>query len=447
MCQRRRAAVLCFLPDAGHVVPLLRLARLFAQAGWEVTCHVGESFEATVRGFGFEYRPLQLRSHHRLARVARTLSNRSIFYNAFSNYEDLYDFYWYPLRAAVSQQLAGLADALQALQPESVLCDSHEFLDWYARLAQCCAARLIVNHADGTFRRAQRPFVQAYGYRSRGAAWQRLTEVSGGLSEQAHRLWRAVAHRARRRTAISEATFAREQAQIAFRSRPAAEMRQTHIVSGLAALERLSGEVPRARTGEVVLAPAIANEPAPLSGDLAAWVTAQRPASVIYVSFGTMVVLSRSMMAALVRGLEAVGSPVIWSLPASQHGALERHRIPESFRLEQFVPQKALLGSGKIRCFITHGGSNSCQETVALGVPALCVPFMWDQPYNCSLLVRLGMARLLPKQRLTPARVSREVRELLHDPRYARSARRWAHTLEELYGSTQQRESRRELVG
>jgi UDP:flavonoid glycosyltransferase YjiC (YdhE family) len=159
-----------------------------------------------------------------------------------------------------------------------------------------------------------------------------------------------------------------------------------------------------------------------------------------------MVVLSESMIAELILGLTAVGASIIWSLPATQRGALEKHQIPKSFRIEQFVPQKALLGSGRIRCFITHGGSNSCQEAAAFGVPVLCVPFMWDQPYNCSLLVRLGMARMLPKHRVTRARVSREVRELLDNPRYAESAKRWASALEELYGSAPQQEFRRELV-
>lgn len=448
MPQCRRLVVMCFLPDAGHVLPLLRLGRLFAEAGWEVICYVAEDFESAARAFGFEYRPIRLRSRHRLPQIARILSKRSIFYNAFSNHMDLYDFYWIPLRAAVSQELTGIADALEAMQPQALLCDSHEFLDWYERLAQCCGARLIVNRADGTLRRAQRPFVQTYGYNSRTAALQWLVEVSGRMSEQGLRLWRAIAHQARRHTAISETASARKQAQIAFRNRAATQIRRTQIVSGLAVLERQLGYAAGASKSprEITLAPAFGNEPTPLSSDLETWITGQEPQSVIYVSFGTMVVLSESMMAELILGLTAVRASVIWSLPIGQRGALEKHKIPENFRIEQFVPQKALLESGRIRCVITHGGSNSCQEAVASGVPVLCVPFMWDQPYNGSLLVRLGMARMLPKQRVTRARVSSEVRELLDNPQYADSAKRWASALEDSYGSAQQQEYRRELV-
>jgi UDP:flavonoid glycosyltransferase YjiC (YdhE family) len=439
---------MCFLPDAGHVLPLLRIGRLFAEAGWEISCYVAEDFESAVRDFGFEYRPIHLGSRHRLAQIARILSEKSVFYNAFSNYMDLYDFYWIPLRAAVSQELSGIADALEATQPQALLCDSHEFLDWYERLAQCCGARLIVNRADGTLRRVQRPFVRTYGYGSRAATFQWLIEVSGRLSEQGLRLWRAIAHQARRGTAISEMTSARKQAQIAFRSRAATQIRKVQIVSGLAVLERLLGYAAEASKSsrEITLAPAIGNEPTRLSSELETWITAQEPKSIIYVSFGTMVVLSESMIVELILGLAAVGASVIWSLPTSQRGALEKHDIPESLRIEQFVPQRALLSSGRIRCFITHGGSNSCQEAAASGVPVLCVPFMWDQPYNGSLLVRLGMARMLPKHRVTRTRVSSEVRELLNNPQYAESARQWASALEELYGSAPQQEFRRELV-
>ena len=449
MPERPKLAVVCFLPDAGHVLPLLRLGRMFAEAGWQVSCYVAEEFDSIVKDYGLGFRPIRLGSRDALTRTARMLSGRSIFYNAFSNYMDLYDFYWIPLRGKVSRELAAVAHDLEAMRPECLLCDSHEFLDWYERLARCCGARLIVNRSDGTLRRSQRRFIQAYGYSGHTATLQGLVELSGRLSEWGHRLWRVLAQRARRRAAIAETAAATENARLVFAGRAASETKRTQIVSGLAVLERqLADEVAAPESPrELLLAPPIAYEPTPLSAELEAWLAGRKPAGVIYMSFGTMVVLSDSTIAELLLGLASVGTSVIWSLPASQRPVLQKHALPESFRVEQFVPQKALLASGTVRCFITHGGSNSCQEAAAFGVPVLGVPFMWDQPYNCSLLARLGMARVLPKGRVTRDRVSTEVLELLNNPRYAQSARRWASGLEALYESAPQRQLRRELVG
>ena len=106
--------------------------------------------------------------------------------------------------------------------------------------------------------------------------------------------------------------------------------------------------------------------------------------------------------------------------------------LAANFRVEEFVAQRSLLSSDKVGCFVTHGGAGSTQEAATFGKPSLCIPFMWDQPYNCSVLQRLGVARKLSKRHLARRRVAAEVRELIVNPRYAEAARLLASSLAQL---------------
>ena len=58
------------------------------------------------------------------------------------------------------------------------------------------------------------------------------------------------------------------------------------------------------------------------------------------------------------------------------------------------------------------------------GRPQLVMPCAWDQPDNAERAARLGIARILPRHRYSPARAAAELRRLFGDPGYARRA--WA---------------------
>ena len=133
---QHRIAVICFLPDTGHVLPLLRLARLlFSHDSYCITCFLPSKFEDVVREYGFEYYCLKYVDIKSDVRIFYELSKKSIFYNAFSNYYDLSDYYWTPIGGAVSYELGGLIKSLSIYEPQYLLCDSHVFIDSYKRLA------------------------------------------------------------------------------------------------------------------------------------------------------------------------------------------------------------------------------------------------------------------------------------------------------------------------
>jgi UDP:flavonoid glycosyltransferase YjiC (YdhE family) len=427
---QHRIAIVCFLPDTGHVLPLLRLARLLCDhITCQVTCFLPSKFESTVRQYGFEYCCLRSLSRQFDLGVAAELSNRSIFYNAFSNYSDLYDRYFMPLREAVSHEFGYLVETMRIIQPHFLLCDSHsEFLDLYLRLSRGCGAKAIINRSEGTHRRIHRPFIQAYGLSDRPYSVQGLVETVGSIVQKGCRCWRVIRHSKRRQITQSMRTSVERRAEIVFKDYTATKTDLLYVTSGLAVLEQSADIVKPgiAKSREVVLAPTVYIPETPLPDKLEEWLARRESGRVVYVCFGTMIALSEAYLGGLVHGFIDAQVSVIWSLPRPQLDFLEKflakHGLTENFCVEEYVPQIILLASQKIGCFVTHGGAGSTQEAVVCGKPVLCIPFMWDQPYNCSLLVRLGIGRRLSKRHITRSQISKEIRELLDNPIYVERA-------------------------
>jgi len=429
-CRRIPIALFCFLPDTGHVLPLLRLAKLVSTyKECQVTCFLQSKFESIVREYGFEYFCLNSGPSQIDGDIFIELSRKSIFYNSFSNYMDLNDSYWSPLRCAISSELSSIVSKLKVLQPHYLLCDSHIFSDYYERLAAGCGARLIVNFSGGTLIRKQRLYVQKYGMSNKISGWHFIVEKTGGIAQFWFRCWRIFRHYKRRQYVKSMFVSSEKLALEAFKGSPSKVSETLYVTSGLAVFEPLYATASNCLTDkirEVVIAPTVEIVNETLPGELEAWLSKQDDGQVVYVCFGTLLSLSKEMLNKLASGFIDAQVTVIWSLPRSQQDLIKVNHLTTNFRIEEFVPQAALLASPKIGCFITHGGSGGVQEAIVNGKPLLCIPFMNDQPYNSSLLIQLGVGRVLSKHNIRRRHLIKEIRELLDNPSYADAARRLA---------------------
>jgi UDP:flavonoid glycosyltransferase YjiC (YdhE family) len=92
----------------------------------------------------------------------------------------------------------------------------------------------------------------------------------------------------------------------------------------------------------------------------------------------------------------------------------------------QLLPRAALT--------VHQGGIGTCAQALAAGRPMLLVPFAFDQPDNAARLQRLGVARVIPRQRYSGARAAAEIERLLSDPTYAANATLVARRLAEENG-------------
>eukprot|EP00253_Pinus_taeda_P003081 PITA_03081 len=121
-----------------------------------------------------------------------------------------------------------------------------------------------------------------------------------------------------------------------------------------------------------------------------AWLDMQQPASVIYVSFGSIAVKSQEQLQQLALGLEGSGQPFLWVLRSDiQDG--NTAVLPDGFEertndralLVRWAPQVKVLAHTSVGLFLTHAGWNSCLESISMGVPMVGLPYFGDQYLNC----------------------------------------------------------------
>ncbi|MEM6599460.1 MAG: glycosyltransferase [Cyanobacteria bacterium P01_D01_bin.36] len=170
----------------------------------------------------------------------------------------------------------------------------------------------------------------------------------------------------------------------------------------------------------------------PLGDSLHDWLDSEPESPVVYMAFGTLAVLNNWQAKALVEGLTQSGLRVLWSLPKSQQALIEQ--FPESFRIESFVPQRAVLSHPRVSAFVSHCGMNSINEALYGGKPFLALPFFGDQHYNAARLVDLGVALKLNKKSFTKSEVQSKLNQILENQDYRDNAAKISIKLKRTHG-------------
>ncbi|KAL6525445.1 hypothetical protein OROHE_015752 [Orobanche hederae] len=142
--------------------------------------------------------------------------------------------------------------------------------------------------------------------------------------------------------------------------------------------------------GPSILSPPAPPPPANGTGCLS-WLEKNHsaPKSVVYISFGTVIVPPEDELTALTEALEACRCPFIWSLPDRA-----KESLPEGFlertdgigKVVPWAPQLQVLGHECVGAFVTHCGWNSILESIAGCVPMICRPFFGDQRLNSRMV-------------------------------------------------------------
>lgn len=124
------------------------------------------------------------------------------------------------------------------------------------------------------------------------------------------------------------------------------------------------------------------------------WLNQQDRSSVLYVSFGSVAIMSAQQFEELALGLEASQSALLWVIRPNliygdtalfPKGYLERVQGRASF--VEWAPQLQVLTHPAVGGFLTHCGWNSTLESISAGVPMLGWPYFADQMLNnrCSV--------------------------------------------------------------
>ncbi|XP_010522243.1 PREDICTED: UDP-glycosyltransferase 74E2 [Tarenaya hassleriana] len=119
------------------------------------------------------------------------------------------------------------------------------------------------------------------------------------------------------------------------------------------------------------------------------WLDTKEPNSVVYVSFGSLVVLKDEHMHELAAGLKQTGHSFLWVVRETETDKLPRNylqEVSEKGLVVTWSPQLQVLAHKSVGCFVTHCGWNSTLEAMSLGVPMIGMPHWTDQPTNAKFI-------------------------------------------------------------
>ncbi|XP_028760537.1 UDP-glycosyltransferase 84B2-like [Neltuma alba] len=127
------------------------------------------------------------------------------------------------------------------------------------------------------------------------------------------------------------------------------------------------------------------------------WLDDKPDCSVIYISFGSVIVFTQKQIDNIVMALRNTEKSFLWVVkPARKHCEeddsaklpnefLEEMKKKETGLVVTWCPQEKVPMHRSVGCFMTHCGWNSTAETVVAGVPVIAYPKWSDQPTNAKL--------------------------------------------------------------
>ncbi|XP_054790021.1 anthocyanidin 3-O-glucosyltransferase 7-like [Prosopis cineraria] len=118
------------------------------------------------------------------------------------------------------------------------------------------------------------------------------------------------------------------------------------------------------------------------------WLDQHRPRSVAYLSFGSVATLPHHELLEVSKAIEAR----LWSPKDDQKSLLPNGFVERTSTRVKIVPcahQTQVLDHGSVGVFVTHCGSISVLEGLAIGVPMICRPFFGDHGMCARTVVDL----------------------------------------------------------
>ncbi|KAM3291486.1 gallate 1-beta-glucosyltransferase 84A23 isoform X2 [Capsicum chacoense] len=126
------------------------------------------------------------------------------------------------------------------------------------------------------------------------------------------------------------------------------------------------------------------------------WLDSKSSSSVVYISFGSIVILKQEQVDELAYGLLNSGVNFLWVIkePSTGTGFLPV-KLPDGFldkagdkaKIVQWCAQEQVLAHPSLACFLTHCGWNSTMEAISIGTPIIAFPQWGDQVLDAKYLV------------------------------------------------------------
>ncbi|XP_059628008.1 7-deoxyloganetic acid glucosyl transferase-like [Cornus florida] len=153
------------------------------------------------------------------------------------------------------------------------------------------------------------------------------------------------------------------------------------------------------------------------------WLDSQPSKSVIYVSFGSITVMTREQHMDFWYGLVNSGQRFLWVIRPDFFASGEDvesqilTELEEGTRKRGFMvgwaPQEEVLAHPATGGFLTHSGWNSSMESITAGVPMICWSYFADQMVNSRLVSEVWKLGLDMKDTCDRVVVEKMVRDLM----------------------------------
>ncbi|KAL3838471.1 hypothetical protein ACJIZ3_023062 [Penstemon smallii] len=152
------------------------------------------------------------------------------------------------------------------------------------------------------------------------------------------------------------------------------------------------------------------------------WLDSQPSKSVIYVSFGSLAVMTNEQLMEFWHGLVDSGQRFLWVIrPDSIAGKDWRSQLPvelldgtkERGYIVDWAPQEEVLAHPAVGGFLTHNGWNSTLESIYEGVPMICWPYFVDQQVNSRFVDAVWKLGLDMKDTCDRSIIEKRVRDLM----------------------------------
>jgi MGT family glycosyltransferase len=399
--------LLLISPDyASHVLPLLSLARAWADEGERVVVATGRAVAPLVERAGFERIPLVLGrgSNGGVARPGDQPVGEDDHLRAFFRATRAgmvptlrlqaelrrNDLLWRPVEAA----RATIA-AVEAIRPDVVLVDH---LAYSARLGLEAAgiryADVVLGHPTALPVGDERygvPDAWPSAFRPDPAGMADLRVLANDVADRFTADWNR---------ALTELDSGGSPVPDAFR---------THgdpVLFSYSAQLHDAARILHLPERHCFLGSAGRDEA--LDAEAAAWIASDdRP--IVVVSFGSFLSARADVLAVVAAGLRLLDVRV--ALATGSADAAMLGELPAAWLVRPVLPQVGLVAHAAVA--ITHGGNNGVTEALTHGVPVLALPFSTDQFAVAADLERSGFGRAHDPNRLTADEVRAAVESLV----------------------------------